>query len=108
MDEYWIVPQAPSEAAKWAELSLLPSSQAFHLLEGTPYIVRLLSGLFLGQVKNLHLTAILTRDNADVYNPCKPLDKCTVSILPALNPKCWGRNHSLCNTLSSSRDLLHV
>lgn len=44
-------------------------------------------------VKNLNLTAILTKDNADVYSPWKPLDKHTMSILPALNPKCYSRNH---------------
>lgn len=108
MYEYWTVPQAPSEAAKWAELSFFPSSHTFHLLDRTPYIAELLSGFFPGQVKNLHLTADIPKDNADVYNPWKPLDKCTVRILPALNPKCWGRNHSLYNTLSPCRDLLHV
>lgn len=48
---------------------------------------------FLRQVKNLNLAVFLLKDKADVYSPWKPLDKCTLPVLPALNPKCYSTNH---------------
>lgn len=57
---------------------------------------------FLGQVKNLNLTAILTEDNADESKSWKLLDKSTLSTLPALDPERSSRNHSLYQTISCS------
>lgn len=91
MCKSWIVPQGPSEAAEWAGLCLFPFPPP-HTLDGEDSLHCTAAVRFF-LVKNLNLTAILTKDNADVYSPWKPLDKHTMSILPALNPKCYSGNH---------------
>lgn len=94
-----VVPKGPSEVAEWAVFYLFPFLPPICLMERMVY-TRAAVRFLLEQVKILNLTAILTKDNADVYSPLKPLDKCAMPIIPALNPECYSRYYIPCKNIS--------